>query len=697
MGEKLTIRPYARLLTMLGEQLIKNGRIALVELIKNSYDADASFVRIVFGDFNDDFSAREDSFIIIEDDGTGMNERILKESWMNPATPEKLKIKKINQRTEKGRILQGEKGIGRFAIFKLGRKIEIVTRSQKKDPDTGKYINEVEKEEHILKYDFRNYDDDFLSENGTEKDLFLDQLTVDYENRQPEEIVKKQITLGADTITRAEHGTKIIISGLNTTWNREIIDCVYDDTERLQPLFHNAVQDDFQIVLYKNEDVIISKAGSQEDLLRLLTEKSVFIVNGQYYENDQRIELDIDNHTKELHYTLDFNGPELRGITQFNKYFGSLKRQTECGSFSFRFYIFDLDTRTKSYTQYVLDEKEKRIVKEHRIYLYRDGIRVMPYGDPEDDWLRIDSLRGVESAASLFSNDQVVGFVNITQEGNPRLRDKTNREGLIEEGNSLEDFINVIQVVLRYLRMYPYKMYLLEKKKKQEYDFERKGKPQEIIKTAKEKNRQNQEISKLIEQFEKSYNTEQRIFKEKIQRTENLAAIGLSVHTASHDTIKLLDNTADNCHGLTRSIQNSKNEVIDKKYILSELVPIDENLDLIRRQMNDIQRLFPSTKTRKTSVDVIVTIQKIHKLYEKALVKNEIQYEFVSDGIPLYVQATDAVLMQVFINLFDNSLYWLKTVQSQRKIKVVLASGDSSHSESENSSQSESNQKSHYN
>ena len=100
------------------------------------------------------------------------------------------------------------------------------------------------------------------------------------------------------------------------------------------------------------------------------------------------------------------------------------------------------------------------MVKAHRIYLYRDRVRVLPYGDPDDDWLKIDMLRGTKSAGYYLSNDQVVGCVDISQEGNPRLKDKTNREGLIDEGKALEDFINLLQVLLRYFRKIEYDKYL---------------------------------------------------------------------------------------------------------------------------------------------------------------------------------------------------------------------------------------------
>lgn len=94
MDKILKIRPYARLITMLGDQLIKNERIALVELIKNAYDADAEWVKVSFLNFNDDFTVNSDSKIVIEDDGNGMSEQIIEKHWLNPATPEKKKRKK---------------------------------------------------------------------------------------------------------------------------------------------------------------------------------------------------------------------------------------------------------------------------------------------------------------------------------------------------------------------------------------------------------------------------------------------------------------------------------------------------------------------------------------------------------------------------------------------------------------------------
>ena len=84
-SERLPIRPYARLLTMLGEQLIKNDRIAIVELVKNSYDADSTEVLVSLDGFGPDLRALSDSVLAITDNGDGMTGDIVRTAWLNPA------------------------------------------------------------------------------------------------------------------------------------------------------------------------------------------------------------------------------------------------------------------------------------------------------------------------------------------------------------------------------------------------------------------------------------------------------------------------------------------------------------------------------------------------------------------------------------------------------------------------------------
>ena len=412
MSEKLKIRPYARLLTMLGDQLIKNELIALVELIKNSYDADASWVKVSFIDFGPDYSLTPTSKIVIEDDGCGMNADILRKHWLNPATPDKLKRKADNPKTQKGRILQGEKGIGRFAIFKLGKKITITTRRQQQDSE-GKFVELGENVENVLTYDFSKYDNDFLQEDGEEKDLFLEHLTVDLVQRTPTAIVEKEVTLGTTRKHRKPFGTIIEITHLKTKWTVDRVNRIQQNIGKLQPIFSEEDTADFSVWVYKDNILNESHDSYKKVLDHCLKNMSVLkITNGRYICGPNTISFNMNGQPIKL----SFQDPDIRGLTQFKR-FKELEEKgekVECGSFNFEFYIFDLNADSENPSKYYLSKDEKNVIKEHRIYLYRDNVRVMPYGDPEDDWLRIDMARGTIRADEYLSNDQVVGCVYIS-------------------------------------------------------------------------------------------------------------------------------------------------------------------------------------------------------------------------------------------------------------------------------------------
>lgn len=113
-AQALKIRPYARLLTMLGDQLIKDESVALSELIKNSYDADAEWVAVEFNNFGPNFEVMDNSEIVIEDDGYGMTREVVENHWLNPATPEKYKRKEKTPILQRGEYSREKKGLEDF-------------------------------------------------------------------------------------------------------------------------------------------------------------------------------------------------------------------------------------------------------------------------------------------------------------------------------------------------------------------------------------------------------------------------------------------------------------------------------------------------------------------------------------------------------------------------------------------------------
>lgn len=671
-SENLKIRPYARLLTMLGDQLIKDERIALMELIKNGYDADASFVKVTFQNFGEKYEVFPDSKILIQDDGNGMTKDVLVKHFLNPATPIKKQKKDRDERTKKGRVIQGEKGIGRFAMLKIGKKINIITR-----PLDGE-------EEYILHYDFSKYNDDFLNskENNADDALFLDDLTVVLETRRPEVFDGHETCLGINRINIAPNGTIIEISNLIEGWTERKIENIATDVTKLQSIFDvlvtsdkndNRKSDSFTVYLYKDKNVLNYTSDYINKLSVLLENKAVLKIKDGFFNAD---DLSFSYKENDIPKKVFLTDSALQGVFIAKKYFWGnettslTNRKIECGSFYFAFYIFDFSNKAPE--KFVLDSDDKKIIKAHRVYLYRDGIRVYPYGDPDDDWLQIDMLRGTVSAGDFFSNDQVVGVVEISQENNPKLRDKTNREGLIEKGFVTSDFIKLIQTFLAYLRAKSYGKYQInnenrinQKKittRQVENDFE------ELKDFVKNDRRAFDKVVKL----KKSFDVERNVLVRRAEKTEDLAGVGLSVEVASHDILAMMSKVFSNLDGLLADLMMDKE--IAKDILLNDLVAVKGGLQFVYEQLKDIQLLFTSAKHRRKCIVVKEIVEKVYKIYLRIAKKQNISVEIMElSKSPLIAKTTDAVLLQVLLNLFDNSIYWLDTVDiNDKKILVTL-------------------------
>lgn len=667
--EPLKLIPHARLLTMLGDQLIKNERIALVEIIKNSYDADASWVKVTFANFGPDFSINSDSSIIVEDDGVGMSHEVLTKHWITPATPHKKIAKSKKNTTEKGRLIQGEKGIGRFALLKLGKTVKITTKPQ------------TSKQEYTLVLDLSKYDDDFLLEDGKATELTLDKIELPFSKSASPTIRSEPIQLGNRLTTRAGHGTRIEVKNLRGSWNSKKVSEVYDDLVRLQSIFKFGQKDDaswsssdFEVLIYNDKEFQPYPEKYIEQLRQLLTDKSVFkITDGVYDEQKRLFKFMLNGVAK----TLRLNDPEIMGLKVFRDYFGPSgellkERKTKCGSFSFEFYVFDFNREVTS--KAYLDKEDKDILKKHRIYLYRDGIRVYPYGDADDDWLRIDAFRGTISAAYFLSNDQVVGHVDITQEGNPDLNDKTNREGLLYIGSATDDFIHLLQIFLAWVRKAPYGRYVAKLKQNNSASLVSSNQVQERLDALRDSLGNNQGAKAALQDIAKLYRQERSYLLHRAETTESLAGVGLSVETASHDIMSVMHRTLITLDSLILDVQ--KPGAISKESLVKELATLRGLLSFVETQLKNVQLLFKSSKQRRKDIRVSEVLEKVQGLFSASLKKDQIECNIRTIGSPLIAKTTDAVMLQLFLNLFDNAVYWLKSIESGRVIEIVLDGDD---------------------
>ena len=208
---KVTFSISPRILSHLGEDLIKNESIALFELIKNSYDACAKYCIVDFSFQNGKLKS-----LTIEDDGFGMSKEIIETVWLVVGTDNK---KKKLEPNECGRIPLGEKGIGRLSIHKLGNKITLISKA--------KNSSEAELSIDWNKLNSAKSIGDFSIELN--------------ENSKP------KIFLNAT-------GTKIIIEDLKTDWDRRQLREVYRNITSLNSPF-SGNSDTFRVLAQSNTDV----------------------------------------------------------------------------------------------------------------------------------------------------------------------------------------------------------------------------------------------------------------------------------------------------------------------------------------------------------------------------------------------------------------------------------------------------------
>jgi len=676
--EKLKIRPYARLLSMLGEQLIKNETVALFELVKNAYDANASVCHVKYDNFSDEMIAQDGARIVIDDDGHGMSKEIITTHFLNPATPIKLQGDML-KKYKSDRITQGEKGIGRFSMLKLGSKITILSKEKS---------SEIV---HKIVFDFDKYDKDFLSEIEKlieRKDaLYLDELDVVYE--------ETNITnYDADEFRFASvgSGTAIIIEELKGEWGEKTFKDFTDTMFTFMPIVVNEdgtakKVEGFEILLYVNGHILDYAKDNITDLTTIIEDKALYKVAGEYSEDKKTIAIrysEAKTGYKDLVIYLDGEGSQSRATSDFRaleifrgdkqgrggiKAFFENGKKTSCGDFKFVFYIFDFDVG--QYDKFGLNKSEREIIRTQRIFLYRDGVRVHPYGGRDDDWLQIDRKRAKDKAGKTFGNDQLLGQISISKNGNPNLKDKTSREGIIEDGPAFEHLISIAGGILRYIRAKLYQPYKIAEEKRKSID----AKVEEVIESKTNELRQifseNPRAVEILDSLEDERKRQADAYKSRLAISEQLAGVGMSVEMASHDIMLTLGKLRELVKGI--AFDTGSDLIFDKAKTHKEAVTAEGMVGLIYMNMRDIQQLFVSSKQRARLVDVKEAIVKMEGIYKKAYKNKGIKVNYQEIGSPVKAKLVDAVLFQVFINLFDNALYWLEDIApSKREVKILL-------------------------
>ena len=382
------IRPTGQHILTIGRELIQDNYAAVIELVKNAYDADSPDVNIEFR-ASPDLSGYT---IVICDHGCGMSKDDVINKWLVPSTRDK----RVRQRSLSGRILQGSKGIGRYAASVLGTDLLLETVTNKS-------------EKTIVRLEWSDF----------ESAQYLDDVEILVETEKSSEPPGTLLTINGD-------------DKLLTEWNTETFNKLRFELKKLTSPITTAISnehggDEFHINL-----IVDGFLGM--NVIRETIEPYPLL---DFFDYKISGSISADGKGK-----LTYSSQKARNIPEDKIHF-DFGEPTGCGELNIDIRVYDRDKDAiesligrglkDEYGNYVGKNQARNLLNAYNgIGVYRNGFRIRPLGDAGFDWMKLDARR-VQNPTQHISSNQVIGYVQIQSEGQSGLIEKSARDGLKED------------------------------------------------------------------------------------------------------------------------------------------------------------------------------------------------------------------------------------------------------------------------
>lgn len=626
-NDKPLVKPFranAHLLKLLGDELIGDDRLAVFELVKNAYDANARSVDVTLN-----LEDKSPNIIVWDHEGFGMTEDDILNKWMEIGTDSKRSKNKVRT-PGLNRLPLGEKGVGRLAVHKLGSELIINTRAE----GSNEYKITIDWPSLISKAEYI-------------------------------EDTKVTITpLSSPEFFGSETGTRIKIGALNNTnWTR-------GELRRLKRLLTSLISP-FKTV--SDFEVNLKIPGREKEVADLLDAKDIldkalwtydFIIDedGKFsstytYNPPQTFrelaKSNIENVDTRLELLKPTKEEELAREVEIRE---SLLMNPEdlkdIGPISGTFYIFMKTPAVLSATG--SPQLIKDYLKEQSgVRVYRDGIRVFNYGEGKDDWLGLNAGR-INMPGQKIDTGMVIGGVDLNLEKSAGLKEKTNREGF-DENNTYRRFRWIIASVVE-------DFHLKHRKDREALDDYLKGDVKDAspattrfaesiqdIKDAIKKHDLEEEMINKVVQIESDY-----LQMREVTLSSGIAGINLAV--IFHEVERGVDD-------LNASIRNSD----DYETLLKRAEHLAELLEgfapLLRRNE---QKTF----------DIKALTQKIVSLNEHRFSHHKIAISCPlnsGESESFKVTAPFGLLQATLTNLIDNAIHWTSLKAEKEDEKYIPA------------------------
>jgi len=600
----------ARIILEIGKESIESKIVALSEIVKNSYDAGAHKCEITIKEEGEAVSLfdKEISSIEILDDGCGMDKDDLINNWLVIGTTVKKNIKKSNIK-DSSRVPIGEKGIGRFAVNKLGNSVTIIT----KKADDNCYE---------IKIDFNKFDSEKLLED------------IGFSiNEVSDERLNKQ-----------EHGTLIIIDELNEKWNYEELSKVYDEILKLQSPF-NIDSDKFEIEFKIPQQFEFSNRLTSKEILDYSLWNCSIIIDptknssSLYFNFTPYAQMKgFDKQEKEIPFKYLYNSRRLPMSINLNNY--------KIGKFSIKLFAFHrssavlkmLGSKRTVFKDY-LDENGG-------VRIYRGGQRVYNYGTKNEDWLDLN-IKRLNSPGTKLSKNILIGIIELDSMESHDLIEKTNREGFIEN----EAYFEFKKIVSSVVDEFAFQIIPTKEKIKKSIDKNVKVEHVDTsfeeliteIEDAKFENENERErILELTNRLMRDYEDSRKLYL-------SIANNSVDFHMVFHDVDKQIKGLIN----IINSSDKNIDEIAKSIRIINDIINLQK--DLIS------QRDFKINTTDKI-------LEKFNAYAKYRLIDHNI--ELVVEDEKIKFKCIESQMLRILINLFDNSVYWLSTRNFEKKVFI---------------------------
>lgn len=475
---KVPFKVSARTAKLIGLENFSTEEGAVIELVKNTYDADANNCILIFdlkikiektvdkegNEIQIEKFEKENSSIFIIDNGIGMNDKIIQNQWMTIGTDNKL----YEHTTELGRVKTGAKGIGRFALNRLGMLTDmtslptLISIEEEEEVDVNKFIPNNDNIGFEWTVDWKDFDkkgatvSDVEAVLSDEENLNLKKVLLSRFSSYPK---VKEVLENIDF----KSGTIIEITELNDEWNEDKLRKLFGNLEMLLP---PEGQNDFAIDFF-----LLNNLEEFGTVKRAFYDDYDYKLKASYNQNNDKIlnveisrnELDIDALENRYSEVFEFDmmkNPPFK-LEDFKKNKIDLNLPIEkllsekvdkdllerVGQFGFTFYFLkntisddkeEGDVKKYPYKNFDSANRKSWLKKFGGIKMFRDDFRIRPYGENGDDWLRLGERQskspgGVGRLGGYrIRPNQIAGTIKISRLHNESFQDKSGREGIIE-------------------------------------------------------------------------------------------------------------------------------------------------------------------------------------------------------------------------------------------------------------------------